>query len=100
MLNQLPVTVTGSSNWTVMVELRATLAALLDGVVINTLGPRAPPEHGEVGEAVLRGSGAAAVKSTLLPLVSLQPLLSLNAARVLPRVGAGAAPSKQTAVLP
>jgi hypothetical protein len=45
-------------------------------------------------EAVVRGAGAAAVKSAPLSLVSVQPSPALNAAVVFDSPGAAAVPSK------
>ena len=56
--------------------------------------------HGFNAEAVLRGFGAATVKSVLLLSVSVQPFPALKSPVVLPGAGAGALPSKPLAVVP
>lgn len=49
---------------------------------------------------LLRGAGVAAVKSSALLLVSVQPSALRRGAAVLPEAGARPAPSKQVAVVP
>jgi hypothetical protein len=51
-------------------------------------------------DALLRGAGAAVWKSEALSPVSEQPSFCLCAEVVFPGAGAGAAPSKQTALEP
>jgi hypothetical protein len=60
----------------------------------------AHPEQALVGEEVLRGFGASAVKSVALLSVSVQPLAPRRTAVVLLGAAVGAEPSKQFAVVP
>src|SRR5262249_4346627 len=100
MVNQAPLTFTGSSNVTVIVVSIGTLVAFRPGTVENTSGSRSPAGHRWGGDAEFRGSGGLAVKSAELLSMSLQPEWVLNAASVFPRSGAGPPPSKQVAELP
>jgi hypothetical protein len=56
-----------------------------------------PPWQTFRGEAVFRGAGVPAAKSFALSSVSSQPAPSRNAAVLLLRIGAAAAPSKKFA---
>ena len=56
--------------------------------------------HGFSGVNVFRGAGVAVAKSVELLLLSVQPELALNRARLLDPAGAKLAPSKQLAVDP
>jgi hypothetical protein len=97
MVNQLPVTFTASLKVMAMFAVGATPAALLVGVVLETLGALSPgAPHDTAGLALLRGFGAAVVKSLELLSVSVQPLEIRIAAVVFDRT-AVAAPSKQLA---
>src|SRR4051812_24370395 len=84
MLNQLPLTATGSLKVMSMLASSATPAAPLDGIVLATVG----------AVSLLRGFGAPAVKSSALLLVSTAPFPARSAAVVLLRVGAAPLPSK------
>ena len=70
----------------------ATLAAPLAGFVLATVGASSSTT------ALVRGSGAAAVKSAPFWSVSVAPPPARKAAVELVRVGAAAAPSKKFAV--
>src|SRR5215510_12672377 len=66
MLNQEPLTFTGSSNVIVTGESMGTLVALRPGMVENTSGSRSPAGQVCSGDAEFRGLGGLAVKSAEL----------------------------------
>src|SRR3954447_4467557 len=73
---------------------------LPDGTEVGVAEPIALSRQPVGAAAVLRGFGAAALKSEALLFVSTQPLLARNTALVLLGAGVGPLPSKQLAVVP
>src|SRR6266550_6846663 len=92
-VNQVPVTITGSLNVTEMFAPTATPLAPADGVVRLTAGGWSLQFPS--GDAELRGVGAPAVKSAALLSMSTQPPAARSAADVFMSPGADAEPSKQ-----
>ena len=93
---QLPVTLTSSLNVIDTFAVAATPVAPAAGVVEATFGAFSASQKC-TALAVVRGVGAAAVKSAPLSSVSAQPSAFRIAAVVFVSVGAAAAPSKKFA---
>src|SRR5881396_3433085 len=91
MLNQLPLTFTGSLKVMVMLASRGAALAPLFGSVRTTKGPIST-----IG-AVRRGFGAPAMKSAPLTSVSVRPPFLRNSEVVLLEAGALLLPSRQFA---
>ena len=87
-----PLIVTGSLKVTVTGASTGTLVALGVGVVPVTVGGTSAPQL-LVGDAVLRGVGASALKSAALLSVSVQPLPARLTELVLDGAGVGPEPS-------
>src|SRR5690348_13466400 len=81
----------------------AVLVVVLVGgtaVLVGPPGVAVPPWQGFKGELLLRGVGAAAVKSAALLFVSVQPPPLRMSLVVLEGAGAAPKPSKQVALAP
>src|ERR1051325_1151052 len=83
----------------VTVAVRSVVPPCATGVGLNA-ATTAKPLQSCVGDAVLRGFGAAAVKSEAFWFVSVQPPCARRTALVLLGAGVGPVPSKQLAVEP
>jgi hypothetical protein len=86
-VNHEEVKFTGSLKFTIRLAPTGKSVAPLTGYVLETSGAASAAEHALRGEAVLRGAGVLFAKSDALLSVSLQPLLSRNAANVFDRLG-------------